>query len=161
MYSLFLKKIDFIYLFLERGEGGRKRARETSVWERNINWLPPAHPQLGTWPATQACALTWNWTSDLGLKLNLLNNTRQGKGSSFFLTTSVILSFNPLPDGKLSHKESSKLPLSKDRVGISFKVPYTPEFYCTLCSEEMCFFEECTQHSNKSEWGHCKWVTHN
>ena len=31
---------DFIYLFLERGKGGRKRGRETSVWERNINQLP-------------------------------------------------------------------------------------------------------------------------
>ena len=29
-------------------------------FERNIDWLPLAHPQLGTWPATQACALTGN-----------------------------------------------------------------------------------------------------
>ena len=55
----FLK--DFICLFLERGKGR----------ERNINMidvsdgLPFTHPGLGTWPATQACALTWNWTSDL------------------------------------------------------------------------------------------------
>ena len=28
--------------------------------ERNINvWLPLASPLLGTWPATQACALDW------------------------------------------------------------------------------------------------------
>ena len=48
------------YLFLERGEEGEKER------ERNINvWLPFMHPLLGTWPATQACALTWNWTSDL------------------------------------------------------------------------------------------------
>ena len=26
--------------------------------ERNINHLPLTHPQLGTWPATQACVLT-------------------------------------------------------------------------------------------------------
>ena len=45
---------DFIYLFLEKGIG-RERERE-----RNIDvWLPLAHPPLGTWPATQACALDW------------------------------------------------------------------------------------------------------
>ena len=46
---------DFIYLSLDRGEG-RKKDRE-----RNINvWLPFTCPQLGTWPTTQACALTGN-----------------------------------------------------------------------------------------------------
>ena len=46
---------DFIYLFLERGEGREKER------ERNINvWLPLAFPLLGAWPATQACALTGN-----------------------------------------------------------------------------------------------------
>ena len=34
--------------------------------ERNINvWLPLAHPLLGTWLTTQACALDW--------ELNLLH----------------------------------------------------------------------------------------
>ena len=43
----------FIYLFLERGEGKEKEK------ERNINvWLPLPRPLLGTWPTTQACALT-------------------------------------------------------------------------------------------------------
>ena len=46
--------LDFIYLLLEKGKGGR----EASICERNIYWLPPAHPQLGTWPTTQACVLT-------------------------------------------------------------------------------------------------------
>ena len=47
-YFLFLKK-DFIYLFLEREEER----------ERNIRvWLPLVRPLLGTWPATQTCALT-------------------------------------------------------------------------------------------------------
>ena len=33
--------------------------------KRNINvWLPPTWPPLGTQPATQACALTWNQTGD-------------------------------------------------------------------------------------------------
>ena len=48
-----------IYLFLERGEG-KERGRE-----RNINvWLLLANPLLGIWPATQACALTSNQTSN-------------------------------------------------------------------------------------------------
>ena len=46
---------DFIYLLLERGEGTEKER------ERNINvWLPFTCPLLGTWPTTQACALTGN-----------------------------------------------------------------------------------------------------
>ena len=49
----------FIYLFLERGEGKEKER------ERNINvQLPLMCPPLDTWPATQACALTGNRTSD-------------------------------------------------------------------------------------------------
>ena len=51
----FLK--DFIYLFLER--------REEKKRERNINvWSPLPHPLLGTWTATQACALSGNQTSN-------------------------------------------------------------------------------------------------
>ena len=66
---------DFIYLFLERGEGREKER------ERNINQLPPTHPPLGTWPATQARALTGNGTSDLpvcGTMLHPLGHTGQG-----------------------------------------------------------------------------------
>ena len=32
------------------------------MWEKNIDRLPLAHTQPGTWPATQACALTGNVT---------------------------------------------------------------------------------------------------
>ena len=50
---------DFIYLFLERGEGWETERK------RNINvWLPLMCPLLGTWPTTQACALTGNRTGD-------------------------------------------------------------------------------------------------
>ena len=38
---------DFIYLFLERGEGERKWGRETSMCERYIDWLPLACPPAG------------------------------------------------------------------------------------------------------------------
>ena len=38
---------DFIYLFLERGEGKEKESK------RNINvWMPLACPKLETWPTT-------------------------------------------------------------------------------------------------------------
>ena len=59
----FKKKIRF-YLFTFRGGEG-ERGRETSVCERYICCLPLAHPQLGTRPGTQACALTRNRTGDL------------------------------------------------------------------------------------------------
>ena len=70
----------FIYLFLQKGEG-REEERE-----RNINvWLPLMCPLLGTWPATQACALTGNRTGDplvCRLVLNPLSRTGQGHKSS-------------------------------------------------------------------------------
>ena len=56
IFSFFL---DFMYLFFREGKGESKRC------ERNINvWLPLVHSPLGTWPATQACALTGNRTGD-------------------------------------------------------------------------------------------------
>ena len=74
----FFKK-DFIYLFLETGEGREKER------ERNISvWLPlmfPTTGDLAQWLATQACALTGNQTSDLlvrRLVLSPLSHTSQG-----------------------------------------------------------------------------------
>ena len=51
----FFKK-DFIYFFLDRGEGREKEEKERN---RNV-WLPLMYPLLGTWSTTQACALTGN-----------------------------------------------------------------------------------------------------
>ena len=45
---------DFIYLFLEKGEGKEKERESNS----NV-WLPLVCPVLGTQPATQACAPDW------------------------------------------------------------------------------------------------------
>ena len=67
------------YLFLDRGEG-REEERKRSI---NM-WLRLTCPLLGTWPATQACALTGNWTGDLlvcRLALNQLSHTSQGSGN--------------------------------------------------------------------------------
>ena len=49
---------DFIYLLLERGEE-RKKERNICV-EMIHGLLSLVYPKLGTWPATQACALTGN-----------------------------------------------------------------------------------------------------
>ena len=52
--------------------------------KRDINWLPLTHPQLGTWPATQACALTGNRPGDLSVQrqaLGLLSDTSQGSNN--------------------------------------------------------------------------------
>ena len=49
--------------------------------ERNIYQLPLTRPQLGTWPTTQACALTGNQTGDLlvhRLALNPLSHISLG-----------------------------------------------------------------------------------
>ena len=56
------------------------------MWERNMDRLHLAHPQLGTWPATWSCALTGNWTSYLSVcrvALSPLNHTSQGLVSHF------------------------------------------------------------------------------
>ena len=58
------------------------------MWERYIDWLPLT-PQLGTWPTTQACALTGNGTGDpLVLRLALTHwATPAGAMPYFFLHT--------------------------------------------------------------------------
>ena len=70
-----------MYLFLERGE---RREKER---ERNIHvWLPLTHAALGTWPATQARALTRNQISNplvCRLALNPLSHTSQGHSQAF------------------------------------------------------------------------------
>ena len=76
----FLKRF-YLFTFRERGRDG-EREGETSKCERHMDWWPLTSPQLGTWPATQACALARDQTSDLSvcrLALSPLNHTSQGK----------------------------------------------------------------------------------
>ena len=72
-----IRQVSFFLSFLDRGEGREKEK------ERNINvWLPLACPLLGTWPETQACALTGNRTSNPlvhRLALNPLSHTSQDR----------------------------------------------------------------------------------
>ena len=67
--------IIFIHLYFREGKGERKRGRETS----ECGCL--CAPLLGTWPATQARALTGNRTGDPLVHrpaLNPLSHTSQG-----------------------------------------------------------------------------------
>ena len=60
--TLFLK--EFIYLILER-EGGKEKDREKHQCAGEHQSVASCTPQPQPWPATQACALTGNQTSDL------------------------------------------------------------------------------------------------
>ena len=79
-YIKFLKKY-FTYLYLDRGEGKEKER------ERNISaCLPLARPVLETRPATQACALAGNQTSNPLFPRparNPLSHTSQGSFTIF------------------------------------------------------------------------------
>ena len=78
------------YLFIFReGKGGRKRGRETSM-----RGCLSHTPLLGTWPTTQACALTGNHRGKLlvcRLVLNPLIRTSQGE-IYFFKLYFILLS---------------------------------------------------------------------
>ena len=77
LVNYFLK--DFIYLFIfreRRREGEREGGKQQCV--------VASLTLLGTWPATQACALTENWIHDhwfCRLALNPLSHTSQGCSS--------------------------------------------------------------------------------
>ena len=51
---IFFKKIFFIYLFLERGEG-REEERERNISVRDVDWLPLSRPP------------TWDLACNLGM----------------------------------------------------------------------------------------------
>ena len=76
-HFMYVGRYLFVCLFVYFREKERKGERE-----RNINvWLPLTQPQPGTWPATQACALTGNQTGDPLVHrpvLNPLSHTIQG-----------------------------------------------------------------------------------
>ena len=55
-----------VFFFIE-GKGWRVRAKETSLYQKNIHQLPLTHLQLGTWPTTQVYAPAGNQTNDLSV----------------------------------------------------------------------------------------------
>ena len=79
--STLFKKPFYLFIFRERG---REQERERG---ENINaWLPLVYSQLGSWPTTQACAQTGNWTDNPLIHrpgLNPLSQTSQGKSLLF------------------------------------------------------------------------------
>ena len=83
----------------------RERRREGEKHLRNINRLPLPHTQSGTWPITQACALTWNQTRDLSVcwtTPNPLSHTSQHQSGLPWWT------FNPFHElAPVSHPNSS------------------------------------------------------
>ena len=75
----------YLLIFRERGREEKERERNITVWEKSVAY---SHPQLGTWPATQACDLTGNRTSSLSVRrpaLNPLSHTRQVRSNNFSL----------------------------------------------------------------------------
>ena len=70
------------------------------MWERNVSvWLPLTCPLLGTWPATQACALTGSRTIDpLVHRLALSPLSHSSQGIIVFLTWKENLGARDLTD---------------------------------------------------------------
>ena len=56
--------------------------------------MPLAHRQLGTWPETQACALTGNRTGELSVRMLALNPlSYTSQGSAFLFTRNLIVKY--------------------------------------------------------------------
>ena len=74
----FFKNI--LFIFRERVREGEREGN--MMYQRNIDWLPITGPQMRTWPATQAYALTGVQTGDLSVHrpaLNPLSHSSQCK----------------------------------------------------------------------------------
>ena len=96
------------------GKGGRKRGRETSMCG-----CLSAHSLLGTWPTSQACALTGNRTGVPLVRrvvLNRLSHTSQGvddpvvRGTESRFPAHSGLPFTPSPSGPRPTGRKSPLP---------------------------------------------------
>ena len=83
-FIYFFKDFIFIIYFQREGKGGRTRRRETSICVCLL-----VCPLLGTWPTTEACALTGNGARDLLVRRLVsypLDHTSQGTFHSFLTT---------------------------------------------------------------------------
>ena len=79
-FNLHLSLFKYLFIFREKERKGEREGEKHQMCKRYIDQVPLARPQLGTWPATQACALTKDRTSDLSvhrLPLNPLSHTSQ------------------------------------------------------------------------------------
>ena len=125
------KKTLFIYLFLERGKGGRKRGRETSMCGCLLcapHWGPslqPRHvPWLGIKPATLSftgqCSIHWaiparavahlfdpfvySWALGLLPHLAIVNNMAVNIGVHMFFQIRVLYFFGYIPRSEILPK---------------------------------------------------------
>ena len=81
-------------------------------------WLPFTWPLLGTWPVSQACALTGNRTGKplvLRLALNPLSHTSQG--SIIFLKHSSNFFLNHIENPKILRKHMKRFASFEEQVG--------------------------------------------
>ena len=72
-YVLFYGFFNFYIWFEREGKGWRKRGREISTWERNIDWLP------SIWAPTEDRTCNWGMCPDQELNqqpFNLWNDTQ-------------------------------------------------------------------------------------
>ena len=128
--------------------------------------LPFACPLLGTWPATQACALTGNQTGDPLIcipVLNPLNHTNQGSFTLFLKTA----------PNHHSRQFRNSFPTGKASLSVSPPTTFWRSIYFSLClislSPNQPYQVLCCSHYNhKQVWlpasmkGRCeckgKWV---
>ena len=71
---MYIHSLKILFIYFQRGEGREKERERNINCKRYIDWLPLA--------ATQACALTRNWTGNLLVRrpvLNPLSHSNQGK----------------------------------------------------------------------------------
>ena len=135
-YLFFFK--DFIYLLLERGKGERER-------ETAIGCL--LRPQLGTWPATQACALTGNHTGDLSVcrwALSPLSHTSPGY-SFYFLSNSRYSSSVLSPTSLIYHQRISCHPLIYFPSILIYKISGKTAIFLDTFSTEILLPSNCHQ----------------
>ena len=79
MLAFFFFFLRFHLFFREKGREGEREGKKHLLFASRM-------PQLGTWPATQACAVTGNQTGNLlvcRLMLNPLSHTSQGRMLAF------------------------------------------------------------------------------
>ena len=92
-------------------------------------WLPLAHPLLGTWPATQACALTGKRTADpliCRLALNPLSYTSQDSEDTSDLKSEILSAYlNQDSTGKYKTQKGFCIPKglnpSEEKLGLERK----------------------------------------
>ena len=125
------------------------------MFKRNIDWLPLTHPQLGTWPTTQACALTGNRTSGLlvlGMMPNPLNHT--GQGSLLYLHSSLA-SRGEREDERKGRCLAALTPGSEDLAGAKGPEPCSselqplPPLLLGVCQLRVQSFQKTTKQTKK------------